>query len=98
MVIYEVNLDVEQQIASEFRNWLDKHVVDMLELPGFASANIYECESDNDVLKLVVHYHLESRALLEDYFIQHAAKMRADGEQRFGSQFKASRRILSPIK
>jgi hypothetical protein len=41
-----------------------------------------------------VHYRLESRAALENYFAQFAERMRRDGLDRFANRFSASRRIL----
>ena len=99
MVIYEVNLEVEAEIAEAFRLWLARHVLEMLDLPGFISAEIAAVEADpNEAFKgrrWSVHYRLLDRQALAEYFEQHSARMRADAQQRFADRFRASRRILS---
>lgn len=40
-----------------------------------------------------VQYHVATRQHLEDYFREHAARMREQGVQRFGDRFSASREI-----
>ena len=45
--------------------------------------------------QLCSEYRIQSMDNLQHYFDNHAAKMRADGLQRFGEKFKASRRIKS---
>ena len=37
-VIYEVNLTVDNDVIDEFDAWLQKHVDEMLAIPGFVSA------------------------------------------------------------
>lgn len=96
-VIYEVNLNVDSDIAPEFARWLVGHVNDMLALPGFLSAETAREERESaETVGWSVRYHLESRQALETYFQHHAAQMRADGIKRFGQAFSASRRILVP--
>ncbi|MDJ0653002.1 MAG: DUF4286 family protein [Xanthomonadales bacterium] len=100
MVIYEVNLDVRRDVAEAFSRWLGPHVQEMLELPGFVSADWYERTDDSteSVVCWTTHYRLESRQHLDHYLEKHAAAMRADGVNRFGEQFSAARRILEPVE
>lgn len=94
-IIYEVNLSPDPSIEAEFDEWLEHHVEEMLELPGFIGATIHRAEESADAVPLrSVQYRLQSRAALADYLKEHAARMRADGVQRFGDRFTATRRIL----
>lgn len=98
-VLYEVTLSVERAIAGEYRAWLDAHVAQMLALPGFTGAEVFELvETPPDAARLVlcVHYRLRDEAALEAYLRDHAVAMRADGIARFGDRFRASRRVLRP--
>jgi quinol monooxygenase YgiN len=98
-VIYEVNLNVEQNIEDEFARWLGKHVAEMISLPGFVGAELAREErKDREPAAFSVRYRLENRAALEHYFAEHAERMRGDGVQRFGRQFSATRRILHPVQ
>ena len=39
-VVYEVNLEADAAIEASFDTWLRDHVADMLQLPGFLSAEV----------------------------------------------------------
>jgi len=95
-VIYEVNLDVDAAVATDYRGWLDAHVQDMLALPGFVSAQVFEVAEPVEAGRVVycVHYRLRDAAALDAYLREYAARMRADGAARFGDRFRASRRVL----
>lgn len=96
-VIYEVTLDVEAAVREAYLAWLRGHVEQMLALPGFTGASLYEQHDpapDPDRVVFCVQYHLRDRAALDDYLRTHAAGMRADAQQRFGDRFRARRRIL----
>lgn len=96
MIIYEVNLSIDERIYSEYLSWLNNHAKQMLRFPGFIQASIFK-EEQAEVLeqpRLTVQYHLESRRDLERYFTEFASKMREEGLQRFGDKFSATRRIF----
>jgi antibiotic biosynthesis monooxygenase (ABM) superfamily enzyme len=98
MIVYEVNLTVDHAIADDYAAWLGDHVREMLTLPGFVSAewlsDVDYHEQDGADPRWTVQYRLESHDDLTRYVEQHAERMRADGLERFGTQFKATRRIL----
>ncbi|MFP7722297.1 DUF4286 family protein [Lysobacter sp. A3-1-A15] len=96
-VVYEVNLDVDASIAVEFRAWLDGHVREILALPGFTGAQVFEVLDPPACagrMALCVHYALVDAAALEAYLREHAPRLRGDGQARFGGRFNSSRRVL----
>ena len=98
MIIYEVNLEIEESIYTPFLQWLWPHIEDMKTKDGFGNVLVHTVESsESPVKKLSVHYYVESRQKLQHYFDHHAQSMREDGIKRFGGQFKANRRILTPL-
>lgn len=94
MPIYEVNLFVDNDIAEEMAVWLRRHMREMLDFEGFEEARWYQLEPEGGKQRWVCHYHVEKMQQLQEYFDHHAAAMREDGLKRFGSGFKANRRIL----
>lgn len=99
MVIYEVNLAVDADIAEAYAAWLAPHIDEVLAVPGFVSAEWWTVEADRqpgDRVRWCVQYRVESRAALRDYLDHHAARLRGDGLDRFGGRFDATRRILVP--
>ena len=100
MIVYEVNLFVQRRIEAEYRAWLAGHVREILALPGFVGAEIFERvepESGPDEFVLCTHYRLEDADALADYFAHHAPRLRAEGIRRFGDGFRAERRVLRSI-
>jgi antibiotic biosynthesis monooxygenase (ABM) superfamily enzyme len=95
-VVYEVNLDLEQAIADDYREWLRQHVAQMLALPGFVSAQVFDVAEPaaQGRVAYCVQYRLSDAAALTDYLRDHAARMRQEGIARFGGRFRASRRVL----
>ena len=99
MLLYEVELAVEAGIAEAFRAWLPGHVAELLALPGFLSAELLAVEEPAPPpgeAALCVRYRLADRAALDGYLRDHAARLRADGQARFGGRFRATRRVLAP--
>lgn len=96
MVTYEVNLQVDEAIAAEYRGWLREHVAELLELPGFVDATVYEVREPVEPGRtgMCVHYRLRDGAALDAYLRQDAPRMREAGIARFGGRFSASRRVL----
>lgn len=99
-IIYEVNLEVDNAVASEFGEWLIPHIQEMIIFDGFKSAQWYSRQnSDEDNQAAVhlwtIHYQLEDRVAYDNYVLKHAPRMREAGLLKFNGQFKATRRILN---
>jgi len=108
MLIYEVNLTVDEAIATEYSTWLREHIREMLKLDGFEAAAWYSRSDDIDALPgddapagprhWTIHYQVASQDHLQHYFDDAAERMRQDGKDRFGDQFTAERRILDQTR
>lgn len=99
-VIYEVNLDLDAEIRDDYVAWLLPHMREISALPGFVDARLLEVEdpaAGTGRVSLSVHYALSDANALATYLREHAPRLRADGEARFGGRFRASRRILRLI-
>jgi hypothetical protein len=97
MVVYEVNLAVDGDVAGAYAAWLGLHVREVLACEGFVSAEWFEVEPDEDDgrVRFCVQYRVESRAALDAYLAGPAVRLRAEGVERFGGRFTASRRVLA---
>ena len=97
-LIYEVSLDVSPDILNEYDAWLEDHVAEMLTIPGFLSAEISHIDPQEDQRddwpRLCVRYQVAGQEIFDDYLQNHAPRMRALGVEKFGDQFRASRRIF----
>lgn len=99
MIVYEVDLFVQRAIEAEYRGWLDAHIREIISLPGFLGAEVFELiESSERQLALCVRYRLESEAALATYFSEHAPRLRAEGHTKFGDNFRAVRRVMKLVE
>lgn len=102
MVIYEVDLQIERDVAQAFAHWLPGHVRAVLALEGFQGATWLEVDGepqgaeaeDQSPARWIVRYEVRDQAALDTYLAEHATRMRADGLARFGKAFSATRRVL----
>ena len=96
MILYEVNLEVDAAIASDYLAWLDAHLREIRALPGFLGAELFDDAERSSAQQhsLCVQYRLASAADLDVYLREHAPRLRADGQARFGGRFRATRRVL----
>ncbi|HEX5765407.1 MAG TPA: DUF4286 family protein, partial [Woeseiaceae bacterium] len=95
--VYEVTLSIDRAVLDEFDAWLEQHIREMLELPGFISAETFETEANSpDRAGRSVQYLLESDDALEAYLAGPAQEMRRAGALRFGDELEVSRRVLRP--
>ncbi len=100
-VTYEVRLEIDEAIAGDVDTWLPEHVAEMLRLPGFTSAQVYDDAPlpvpPDDKVRRTVRYELVNSDALTAYLRDHAPRMRQEGVQRFGDRMSATRRVLQPV-
>ena len=86
-VVYEVNLEADAAIEAPFDTWLRDHIADVLQFPGFLSAEVLaDTSTVQGRIRRTVHYRLRDQAALDDYLRDHASHMHATGITRFGEQ------------
>lgn len=99
-MIYEVNLQVQPEIQDEFVIWLRAHVEEVLATGAFERAIIFKSEPLTDQPTTVdwcVHYYARDKKMIDDYFQNHAARLRKLATEKFGNKFSSNRRILETI-
>ncbi|HEX6614463.1 MAG TPA: DUF4286 family protein [Rhodanobacteraceae bacterium] len=97
MIVYEVELDVDAALADEYLPWLRAHVQQMLSLPGFEGAEVFERLEpvpEPGRVGYCVHYRLRDRSDFDAYLRDHAPRMREQGLRAFGERVRASRGLL----
>lgn len=100
MIIYEVNLEIDEDVNFKFAGWLPGHMQKMIELRGFGPAywffrNPEDEQKDKGKVYWTVHYVVDDRACLDDYLNNHAQRFRQEALDLFGNSFKSDRRILN---
>jgi Protein of unknown function (DUF3667)/Domain of unknown function (DUF4286) len=95
-VIYEVDFDADAAIEGPFDTWLRDHIADVLQFPGFLSAEILAgTVVAPGRIRRTVQYRLRDRAALDDYLERHAQALDAQGAALLGGRFVATPRVLA---
>jgi hypothetical protein len=95
-VVYEVELEADAAIEGPFDTWLRDHIADVLQLPGFLSAEVLaDTTPAAGKVHRTVQYRLSDQAALDGYLRDHAGPMQASGIARFGSQASERPRALA---
>lgn len=100
MIVYEVNIEVREAVFDAYRAWLSPHVAEIVALPGFVSAEIFERRDPpppEGTRVLTVWYRVVGDAALQRYFREDAPRLREDGLRRFGDAATATRRVLASV-
>lgn len=98
MIIYEVNLTIDNHIYREYYDWLVSHIRTILQFDGFIHAEVAKeklADHPTNKTNMTVRYTLNTEKDLDNYLQNHAPAMRQDGIKRFGNQFNAQRRIFT---
>ena len=104
MLIYEVNLTVDGDVAPRYSTWLREHVREILDIDGFEAAVWFERSEDGDTVpdadeptdprEWTIQYQVRDRESLQTYFDEHAERLRREGVEKFGDHVESSRRIF----
>ena len=95
MTIYEVNLNIQDTIYSDYYKWLKHHIELMMKQKGFIDYKIaMDVEHSENAKNVTVWYYLDSMDSLNNYLENHSKEMRDDGLRKFGNKFSANRRIF----
>lgn len=100
MIVYQVELEMDAALRSEYIDWLRGHVAEMLALPGFIDAEVLERRDPPPLAgrwAVVAQYRVRDRAAWGTYLGEHAPRMRAAGVARFGDHIAATRRVLETL-
>ena len=94
MLIYEVTAHVDDSIRKEFEKFMaETHIPDVLATGKFAAAFF---AGSNGLYR--IGYHCNSRELLESYYAENAAALRAEVAERFPAGVEFSRKELDIVK
>jgi len=97
MFIYEVNLEIDDDVANAYLRWMPEHIKEILEIEGVLGAKFFNVETSDakpGKTYATVQYEMKDRAAYESYIQNHAPRLREDVIKRFGGKFIATRRLL----
>jgi len=100
MYIYNVTINIDDQLHQEWLTWMETHILDVLNTGKFTSAKLTEVLVDEEMggKTYSVQYTANSREDLEAYYKEDADRLRVEGFKKFGDKMLAFRTELKLIK
>lgn len=101
MIIYNVTCNITDARHEEWLDWMQhKHIPDVLATGKFSKARLVKVLVDEEMggVTYSVQYHADNRNLLEQYYLEDAPRLRAEGLAMFGDDalyFRTELQIIS---
>ncbi|MCZ8354732.1 MAG: DUF4286 family protein [Cyclobacteriaceae bacterium] len=100
MLLYNVTVGVDKEIAYEWLQWMkSEHMLDVLNTGMFKTAKIYQIlhETDEPTISYSVQYFAENLNDVEKYLEEFAPKLREESNKKFPNRFAAFRTLLQEV-
>ena len=100
MFIYNVTINVDESIHTEWLSWIKPHIKEVLNTGRFVSAKMTQVlvEEEMGGTTYSIQYTANTKADLEAYYEIDAPKLRNDGLAKFGNKMLAFRTELKIIE
>ena len=99
MIIYNMTVNIENSVHSEWRKWINDHISKVLETGLFLKAVFSKVLTDDaeGATTYSVQYYAHSKSALETYKTQYAQELQSEGVKRFGDKMLSFRTTLEFI-
>ncbi|MCD6066105.1 MAG: hypothetical protein K0S33_931 [Bacteroidetes bacterium] len=98
MFIYNVTINVEESIHTEWLKWMkEKHMPDVVSTGCFTESRILRVLADDAGATYSAQYSFKTMEDYERYRKEHAAGMQQQGFDKFGARFIAYRTLLQIV-
>jgi hypothetical protein len=97
--IYNVTINIEESVHSEWLVWIEQHIQEVLTTGRFLSAKLTQVlvEEEMGGVTYSVQYTARTRKDLDDYYQFDADRLRGDGIKKFADKMLAFRTELKVI-
>ena len=99
MIIYNVTLNVDQEVHEEWLNWMkETHIPDVMATGLFLDNRLCRVLVDDEGgITYAIQYTCADMPTLERYKKDHAPRLQAETEKQFGGKFVAFRTLLEVL-
>lgn len=101
MIIYNVTVKVEQQIADEWLKWLlHEHIPSIMQTKCFVDYKVVRLLGVDDAEgpTYAIQYSAESRGDYERYIEMHSSEMRQRSFDKWGNRFISFRSLMEVVQ
>mgnify|MGYP001067724576 CR=1 FL=1 len=99
MIIYNVTINIDESIHTEWLSWIKEHIPQVLATGKFTEAKLTKVLVEEDLKEITysVQYRATSREALDAYYREDADRLRKDGFSKFADKMLAFRTELEII-
>jgi hypothetical protein len=100
MLIYNVTIQVEKEIAAQWLNWLlQEHIPELMSTGCFSRYQVVKLldVDESEAITYAIQYYSASRELLDRYLNEHAEELRSKGKEKWGERFIAFRTTMEVV-
>ncbi|MGB2224874.1 MAG: DUF4286 family protein [Polaribacter sp.] len=100
MYIYNVTINIDDDVKDEWLTWMETHILDVLNTGKFVAAKLTQVlvEEEMGGTTYSVQYSAKTKEDLQNYYKEDAKRLRGDGLRKFGDKMVAFRTELRLIK
>lgn len=100
MYIYNVTINIDDEVKDEWLTWMETHILDVLNTGKFVAAKLTQVlvEEEMGGTTYSVQYSAKTKEDLQNYYKEDAKRLRGDGLRKFGDKMVAFRTELRLIK
>ncbi len=101
MIVYNVTIKVQQQIANDWLQWLKNiHIPEVMQSECFTSYKILQLLEVDEAEgpTYAIQYFAESKALYNRYIEKFAAILREKSFEEWGNKFIAFRTVMQSVE
>lgn len=99
MIIYNVTINIDHSVHNKWLQWMqNKHINDVLATGLFNNARFVKVlVQEDEGVTYSVQYFSDSKEKLNDYYKNHAPRLRQEGLELFGDKMLAFRTELEVL-
>ena len=98
MIIYNVTVNIDKSITTEWLVWIKEHIPQVLATGKFKEAKLTKVLVEDDESDTYsIQYRAHSRDALESYYAEDAERLKQDGKERFADKMLAFRTELEVV-
>jgi hypothetical protein len=101
MIIYNVTINIDDTVHDQWLTWMmEKHIPEIMETGKFFKAKLVKVLVVEEMggSTYSIQYFAENKEKLEEYYKEHAPKLREEGARLFGDKMLAFRTELELLK
>jgi hypothetical protein len=100
MLIYNVTVQVDKEIATQWLNWLQaEHIPELMSTGCFSHHQVVKLldVDESEAITYAIQYYSASRELLDKYLNEYAADIRKKTTDKWNDRFVAFRTIMEVV-